>query len=122
MQALRARDCRGENAFMSATSKAWQSADPSQLPSGSDDCEWVSDLLHHVADADEVRRVILSTLTVADLWCIWHATSNGTAPRDERSHRSARLELERRGLLDATGHPVPAGSDVVGGEECPDFT
>jgi hypothetical protein len=94
---------------MSATSKARQPAESPQLPPGSDNCEWVSDLLHNVADADEVRRVIMSTLTVADLWCIWHATGEGTAPRDKRSHRSASLELERRGLLDATGHPVPAG-------------
>ena len=94
---------------MSATSKAWQPAAPAQLPPGSDDCEWVSDLLRNVADADEIRRVIMSTLTVADLWCIWHATKDGTEPRDERSHRSAMLELQRRGLLDATGQPVPAG-------------
>jgi hypothetical protein len=94
---------------MSATSKAWQSVDSAHLPPGSDNCEWVSDLLHNVADADEVRRVIMSTLTVADLWCIWHATSDGTEARDKRSHRSARLELQRRGLLDAAGHPVPAG-------------
>ena len=95
---------------MSATSKARQPARPPQLPLGSDNCEWVSDLLHNVADADEVRRVIMSTLTVADLWCIWHATAEGTAARDKRSHRSASAELQRRGLLDATGHPVPAGS------------
>jgi hypothetical protein len=94
---------------MSATSKARQAAQSPQLPRGSDDCEWVSDLLHGVADADEVRRVIMSTLTIADLWCIWHATKDGTEPRDKRSHRSARLELERRGLLDASGQPVPAG-------------
>ena len=107
---------------MSATSKAWQSADPSRLPSGSDDCEWVSDLLRNVADADEVRRVIMSTLTVADLWCIWHATRDGVEPRDKRSHRSARLELERRGLLDATGQPVAARTDGVIDGECPDFS
>jgi len=94
---------------MSATSKARQPASSPQLPPGSDNCEWVSDLLHNVADADEVRRVIMSTLTVADLWCIWHATADGTAPRDQRSHRSASLELQRRGLLDRTGQPVSAG-------------
>jgi hypothetical protein len=94
---------------MSATSKARQPAQSPQLPRGSDDCEWVSDLLHNVADADEVRRVIMSTLTLADLWCIWHATKDGAEPRDKRSHRSARLELQRRGLLDASGQPVPAG-------------
>lgn len=94
---------------MSATSKARQLAESPQLPPGSDDCEWVSDLLHNVADADEVRRVIMSTLTIADLWCIWHATKDGTQARDKRSHRSARLELQRRGLLDAAGEPVPAG-------------
>jgi hypothetical protein len=93
---------------MSATSKARQPAQSPQLPRGSDNCDWVSDLLHSVADADEVRRVIMSTLTIADLWCIWHATKDGTQARDKRSHRSARLELERRGLLDASGQPVPA--------------
>jgi hypothetical protein len=107
---------------MSALSKAWQSAGPSQPPRGSDDCEWVSDLLHNVADADEIRRVIMSTLTVADLWCIWHATSEGTEPRDKRSHHSARAELERRGLLDASGRPVTARNDGVIDGECPDFT
>lgn len=94
---------------MSATSKERQSAQAPQLPPGSDNCEWVSDLLHGVADADEVRRVIMSTLTVADLWCIWHATRDGPAPRDKRSHRSASLELQRRGLLDATEQRAPAG-------------
>lgn len=91
---------------MSATNKAWQSVDASQFPAGSDDCGWVSDLLRNVADGEEVRRVIMSTLTVADLWCIWHASRDGTAPRDKRSHRSARMELQRRGLLDAAGQPV----------------
>jgi len=107
---------------MSATSKAWQSADPSQLPTGSDDCEWVSDLLRTVADTEDVRSVIMSTLTVGDLWCIWHATKDGTAPRDMRSHHSARLELQRRGLLDETGRPVAAGSDGARDDECPDFS
>jgi len=91
---------------MSATSKAWQSVDASQLPPGSEDCEWVSDLLHKVADGEEVRRVIMGTLAVADLWCIWRGTRHGATDRDRRSHRSARLELQRRGLLDAAGQPV----------------
>jgi hypothetical protein len=96
----------GGERFMSATSKAWQAADPSQLPSGSDNCEWVSDLLRNVAHTDEIRRAIMSTLTVADLWCIWRGTKHGAAARDKRSHLAARLELERRGLLDAAGQPV----------------
>jgi hypothetical protein len=107
---------------MSATSKARQPAQSPELPRGSENCDWVSDILHSVADADEVRRVIMTTLTIADLWCIWHATADGTQPRDKRSHRSARLELQRRGLLDETGRPVAARTDGVGDEECPDFT
>lgn len=94
---------------MSATSKAWLSADPAQLLSGSDDCQWVSDVLRNVADTDEVRRTIMGTLSVDDLWCIWRGTKHGATARDRRSHRSATLELERRGLLDAAGQPVAAG-------------
>jgi hypothetical protein len=94
---------------MSATSKAWQSAESSQLPPGSDDCEWVSDLLRSAANTDSVRHAIMSTLTAPDLWCIWRGTKHGATERDRRSHRSARLELERRGLLDAAGQPVAAG-------------
>ena len=103
---MRARERRGENAFMSATSKAWQSADASQLPPGSEDCEWVSDLLRNVADTEKVRQAIMGTLSVADLWCIWRGTKHGATERDWRSHRTARLELQRRGLLDAAGQPV----------------
>jgi hypothetical protein len=94
---------------MSATSKTWQPADSWQLPPGSDDCEWVSDLLRGVANTEDVRHAIMGTLSVADLWCIWRGTKHGAAERDRRSHRSATLELERRGLLDAAGHPVAAG-------------
>ena len=93
---------------MSATSKAWQSADASHFPSGSDDCGWVSDVLRSVADTEKVRHAIMSTLSIADLWCIWRGTKHGATERDRRSHKSARLELERRGLLDAAGHPVAA--------------
>jgi len=93
---------------MSAISKAWQSADPWQLPSGSDECGWVSDLLRNAARTDQVRLAIMSTLSVADLWCIWRGTKHGATERDKRSHMSARLELERRGLLDAAGYPVAA--------------
>jgi hypothetical protein len=78
--------------------------------------------LRNVADTEDIRRVIMSTLTVGDLWCIWHATKNGTAPRDKRSHHSARSELQRRGLLDETGRPVTAGSDGVSDDECPDLS
>jgi len=102
---------------MNATSKAWQSADSSQLPRGSEDCEWVSDLLRGVADTEDVPHAIMSTLSVADLWCIWRGTKQGAAERDKRSHQSARRELERRGLLDATGQPVAAecqGSTELG--------
>src|ERR1700756_4693551 len=53
-QALRARESRGGERFMSATNKAWQLADASQLPPGSEDCEWVSDLLRNVADTERV--------------------------------------------------------------------
>lgn len=94
---------------MSATSKAWQSAESSQLPPETDDCEWISDLLRSAADTEDVRRVIMSTLNIADLWCIWRATKHGATARDKRSHHSVRLELQRRGLLDATGRPVAAG-------------
>ena len=99
----------GENAFMSATSKAWQSAESSRLPSGSEDCGWVSDLLHSVADTEKVRHAIMTTLGVADLWCIWRGTKHGDTERDRRSHKSATLELQRRGLLDGAGQPVAAG-------------
>jgi hypothetical protein len=92
--------------MMSATRKAWQSADSWQLPPGSDDCEWVSDLLRGVADTEEVRHAIMGTLSVADLWCIWRGTKHGATERDKRSHKSARLELQRRGLLDEEGQPV----------------
>jgi hypothetical protein len=102
---------------MSATSKAWQSADAWHMPPGSDDCEWVSDLLRNAADTEGVRHAIMSTLSVADLWCIWRGTKNGATERDRRSHKSASLELERRGLLDAEGHPVAAGD----WQECPDL-
>jgi hypothetical protein len=91
---------------MSATSRAWQSAEPSQLPPGSDDCEWVSDLLRSVADTERVRHTIMGTLSVADLWCIWRGTKHGATERDKRSHKSAGQELRRRGLLDAAGQPV----------------
>ena len=91
---------------MSATSKAWQSADSRKLPPGSDDCEWVSDLLRTVADTENIRHAIMGTLSVDDLWCIWRGTKHGATQRDKRSHKSARLELERRGLLDAAGQPV----------------
>ena len=101
---------------MSATSKAWQSADSSQLPPGSDDCEWVSDLLRNAADTEGVRRAIMGTLSVADLWCIWRGTKHGVTARDRRSHKSASMELERRGLLDVAGHAVAAGD----WRECPD--
>jgi len=94
---------------MSAISKAWQSADSSQLPPGSDDCQWVSDLLRGLADTEDVRHAIMSTLSVADLWCIWRGTKQGAANRDKRSHQSASRELQRRGLLDAAGQPVTAG-------------
>jgi hypothetical protein len=94
---------------MSATSKAWRSADPSQLPPGSDDCGWVSGLLRSAADTEHVRHAILGMLSIADLWCIWRGTKHGATERDRRSHKSAGLELERRGLLDAAGHPVAAG-------------
>jgi hypothetical protein len=94
---------------MSATRRAWRSADPSQLPLGSDDCEWVSGLLRSAADTEQVRHAILGTLSIADLWCIWRGTKHRATERDRRSHKSARLELERRGLLDAAGHPVAAG-------------
>jgi hypothetical protein len=103
---------------MSATSRAWQSADPSELPPGSDDCEWVSDLLRSAADTEKVRHAIMGTLSIADLWCIWRGTKHGATKRDRRSHRSARLELERRGLLDVAGQPVAAGN----WRECPDST
>ena len=102
---------------MSASSKARQSAGSSQLPPGSDDCGWVSDLLRNVADTDHIRSAIMGTLNVDDLWCIWRATKDGATARDQRSHRSARIELERRGLLDATGQPVAAANDG----ECPDL-
>jgi len=90
---------------MSATSRAWQPADSSQLPRGSEDCEWVSDLLRNVAETEDVRQVIMATLTVADLWCIWRGTRAGATERDKRSHRAASRELEQRGLLDAAGQP-----------------
>jgi len=93
---------------MSATGKAWQSEDSSELPPGSDDCEWVSDLLRSVADTEEIRHAIMGTLSVADLLCIWRATKDGPTARDKRSHRTATLELERRGLLNAAGQPVAA--------------
>jgi hypothetical protein len=93
---------------MSATSKATQSRRPSQLPRGSEDCEWVSDLLRSVADTKEIRRVIMGTLNVDDLWCIWRGTKHGGTARDKRSHLSARLELQRRGLLDEWGQPLAA--------------
>jgi hypothetical protein len=69
--------------------------------------------LRSVADTDEIRHVIMGTLNVDDLWCIWRATKDGATARDNRSHRSATLELERRGLLDATGQPV---GQVIDGE------
>jgi hypothetical protein len=93
---------------MSATSKATRSRQSSQLPRGSEDCEWVSDLLRGVADTDEIRRVIMGTLNADDLWCIWRGTKHGATARDKRSHLSARLELQRRGLLDAWGQPLAA--------------
>jgi hypothetical protein len=93
---------------MSATSKARRAARSLQLPRGAEDCEWVSDLLRSVADTEDIRRVIMGTLNVDDLWCIWRGTKDGATARDKRSHLSARLELERRGLLDAWGQPLPA--------------
>ncbi len=94
---------------MGATSKLRKLGQSSRQPPGSEDCEWVSDLLRSVADTDAIRRAIMGTLNVDDLWCIWRATKGGATARDKRSHRSARLELERRGLLDASGEPVAAG-------------
>jgi hypothetical protein len=64
--------------------------------------------LRQVADTQEVRRAIMAMLTVDDLWCIWRATKDGATARDKRSHQTARLELERRGLLDPMRQPLQA--------------
>jgi hypothetical protein len=77
-------------------------------PPGTEDCEWVSEVLRQVADTEGVRRTIMGMLAADDLWCIWRATKDGTTARDKRSHQTARLELERRGLLDSMGRPLPA--------------
>jgi len=79
---------------------------PPQTP-GTDDCEWVLQLLRNIADLDEVRLRIMSTLAVDDLWCIWRGTMHRATARDRRTNLIATSELERRGLLSPTDQPQP---------------
>jgi len=79
---------------------------PPQTP-GTEDCEWVLELLRNIADLDEVRLRIMSTLAVDDLWCIWRGTKHGATARDRRTNLIATSELERRGLMSPTEQRQP---------------
>ena len=89
---------------MKATRRTRQPVVPSQTP-GTEDCEWVLELLRQVADVDEVRLRVMSTLAVDDLWCIWRGTKHCATARDRRTCEAAAAELARRGLLSPTAQP-----------------
>ena len=95
---------------MKATDRTRKTRQPAVPPQthGTDDCEWVLELLRQLADIDEVRLTIMSTLAVDDLWCIWRGTRHCATPRDQRTHQTAACELARRGLLSPAGQPQPA--------------
>ena len=92
---------------MKATRRTRQPKVPSQTP-GTEDCEWILELLRQLAEIDEVRLHIMSALDVDDVWCIWRGTEHGATARDRRTHQTASCELARRGLLSPTAQPKPA--------------
>jgi hypothetical protein len=91
---------------MSATDDGGRPTSSSQT-SGIGEHQWVSDLLRRVADGDQGRLRIASTIAADDLRRIWQWTEHRTTPLDRRTHQVCCQELALRGLLDQIKGLVP---------------